>query len=846
MKQFISIVYSLFLCMSASAQSSPAKDFGVFSVNHSDYLSQHDVVYLDPDYNGFNGFPLGNGDLGGMIWCNEDGLQLQVNKTDLYDRPEDDLMTLRSAAQLKIDLGVPCFNYLYLNDFIGRLSLSKAEASFKSVTPFAETNITSWVDAGSNVWMFDCDTYYKGTASGGAEVSVSLERWGSRIFSGWYGGYDKNTAAGLGNSHTRILGNTILLKDSLSGGLSFVVACRIIGENVETRKVSERRIECIKAAKAHQKYRIILAVVTSEEADDPQKEAIKLLDRINESSFAAMKESHNDWWRSFWEKSFVKLGDSYTENLYYLRRYLMGSSSRGKYLSPFNGGLWVWNHDIRQWCTPHHWNTQESYWGLATQNDCELMKPYLSTYYRLLPQATLYAKDKGVDNAILWNEAHDFSGKMVGADWGNMVNNFTPASQMASIFWEYYEFSQDKKCLSDTIYPFMKKAAEFYLGYLKWDNARKEYYIYPSQPYEHAEDSNLKNCITDRYMIESLFKNCINAANALGCDKQKVKQWNHVITHLWEPPVLDTPNYGTVFGTAFRKDGTVYPDAASYNNGQYHFGAHTVQVFPAGVLGLDQKGSKYFSIAENIALRHPDGKNAITPGPIVAARLGLGEQAAKELSSSIRHLQHFNQGLFYNLDHWYGLSPYASEVKNSEVRTQRDYIFDSRIRYNNPDAGKSGLAAYPFVQCGMEPMGILGTTANEMLLQSQEGKIRIFPAVPDKWDCAFSLLARGAFIVSSQRKENGEIPAIEILSQKGNVCKIVLPWTDAKVRIINKGKSVNYSRTEDTITFQTGVDEKYLILPDDKPLVQKNHYTASPNKGAKNFHEATLGKERTF
>lgn len=845
MKQVVIILFSLFSCLPVNAQEKQAKEYGVFSVNHSDYLSQHDIVYLDPDYNGFNGFPLGNGDLGGMVWCNEDGLQLQINKIDLYDKPKNDLMTLRAAAQVKINLGIPCFNYLYLEDFAGRLSLAKAEASFKSATPFADTNITSWVDANSNVWVFDCETHYKGTLSEGADVSVSLKRWGSRVFNGWYGGYDKNVSAGLGNSRTYISGNTILLEDSLSGGLSFVVACRIIGEDVSARKVSERKVEATKAAQTHQKYKIILSIVTSEEAGNPQQEAIRLLDKMNEKNVAESKASHQEWWQNFWEKSFVKLGDNYIENIYYLKRYLMGSSSRGKYLSPFNGGLWVWNHDIRQWCTPHHWNTQESYWGLAAQNDCELLKPYLSTYYRLIPQATQHAKSKGVNNAILWNEAHDFSGQMVGADWGNMVNNLTPASQMASLFWEYFEFSQDKKCLNDTIYPFMKKAAEFYLGYLKWDKSKKEYYIYPSQPYEHSENSDLKNCITDRYMIEALFKNCIKAAKLLNCDKQKVQQWSHVLAHLWEPPILDLPQGGKVFGLAFKKDGTPYPDVAAYNNGQYHFGAHTVQVFPAGVMGLDQKSSEYFAIAENIALNHPREKNAITPGPIVAARLGLGQQVLNELSSSIRSLQHFNQGLFYNLDHWYALSPYAGKVKDADVVTQRDYIFDSRITYNNPDAGKSGLAAYPFVQCGMEPLGILGAAVNEMLLQSQEDKIRIFPAVPEKWECAFSLLARGAFVVSSQRTEKGEIPGVQVLSQKGNVCKIASPWPNKKVQVLNKGKNVTYTVHENVITFKTNENEKYLILPSDEQLTSPL-YSGSPNKGIKSFHEAILGKKRTF
>lgn len=533
------------------------------------------------------------------------------------------------------------------------------------------------------------------------------------------------------------------------------------------------------------------------------------------------------------------------ENIYYLRRYLMNCSSKGKYLSPFNGGLWVWNRDIRQWCTPHHWNTQESYWGLAAQNDCELIKPYMATYFRLIPQAERYAGVRGVKDAILWNEAHDFSGNMVGANWSNMANNFTPASQMASIFWEYFEFSQDRECLRDTIYPFMKKAAEFYLQYLKWEPQKQEYYIFPSQPYEHAANSQLKNCITDRYMIEALFKNCIKAASILRCDKKKVKAWSHVIDHLWGPPILETPN-GKVFGTAFYPDGKVYPEAERYGNDEYHFGAHTTQVFPAEVLGLDQEGTEYFDIAKNVALHHPDGKNAITPGPIVAARLGLGEQVVKELSNSINRLQHFSQGLFYNLDHWYQLSPYAGKVPGADVITQRDYVYDSRVRYNVPDAGNSGLSTRPFIQCGMEPMGIYGTAINEMLLQSHEGKIRVFPAIPKHWEGAFTLLARNAFIVSSSINKEGDILGINIVSQKGNICKVQSPWKGKKIVVISKGGAVHYKQMDGVVSFRTEPGASYLLYAEGKCPHAKKSYTDSPNYQVKKFGEAILGKERTF
>ena len=61
----------------------------------STYLSKHDIVYKTPAYEGFEGFPVGNGDMGGMVWNSYNGLEVQLNKNDLFDQPnKESLATL--------------------------------------------------------------------------------------------------------------------------------------------------------------------------------------------------------------------------------------------------------------------------------------------------------------------------------------------------------------------------------------------------------------------------------------------------------------------------------------------------------------------------------------------------------------------------------------------------------------------------------------------------------------------------------------------------------------------------------------------------------------------------------
>ena len=809
-----------------------------------DYLTKHDIVYKTPAYKGSEGFPIGNGDLGGMIWNHKNGIEIQVNKNDLFDQPgEESLATLRGGARLSIDLGTPGFEWLYLDDFDGRLSLKNAEVSFYAETPFAENRISSWIAADRNVWIVQINSSNKEKFANASTIRVGLERYGSRAFPGWYGGYSKNTTTGLGNTRSEIRAKDIILEETFNG-LKFSIVCRVIGDDVRPQKISSNRVELETGTLKDHNISLLVSLVTSNESDTPTLSAMELLDEVEDETIEVLKEKHRSWWHSFWERSFVHLGDDYIENIYYLRRYLMGSSSRGKFPVVFNGGLWTWNHDVRNWVTPHHWNTQQQYWGLCPQNDCELLHPYLNTYFDRIPEAEKHAELRGSQNAILWSEPHDFFGSMTFWDRGDMINNFTPASQIAGFFWEYYQYTGDGIFLEEKAYPFLKKAAEFYVQKLEWDSQKDEYYIYPSQPYESPRSNDLKNPVTDRNMIISTMSACIEAAQILNLDKNKIKEWQHIINHIWPIPYVEQSGVGETVHLAYHPDGSIYPGQELAGDWLNHFSANTLLVFPANIIGLDQEGSREFKAMVNTVKDHVPYRNAISPDPIVAARLGLGNVVIERLTEGIRRLQHFPQGLFYNIDHWYNLSLYADSLKQPDITAQRDYIYDERAHY--PD----GHPANPFIQCGLEPMSVIGAAVNEMLLQSNEEKIRIFPAVPEGWAPAFKLRARGAFVVSSKLREDGSIPGILIESQAGNVCTLVNPWKDVKVsvfRIDVERNSVSHKTKEnDLIEFRTQPDASYVIFPEGKKVGEITTFKGKRNEESKSFLEATLGKDRNF
>jgi alpha-L-fucosidase 2 len=71
-----------------------------------------------------------------------------------------------------------------------------------------------------------------------------------------------------------------------------------------------------------------------------------------------------------------------------------------------------------------------------------------------------------------------------------------------------------------------------------------------------------------------------------------------------------------------------------------------------------------------------------------------------------------------------------------------------------------------------------------MLLQSHNGIIRVFPAVPADWkDISFeNLRTEGAFLVSATRKR-GRVGSITIRSERGGVARVKSPWRNKIVTL---------------------------------------------------------------
>ena len=79
-----------------------------------------------------------------------------------------------------------------------------------------------------------------------------------------------------------------------------------------------------------------------------------------------------------------------------------------------------------------------------------------------------------------------------------------------------------------------------------------------------------------------------------------------------------------------------------------------------------------------------------------------------------------------------------------------------------------------------------------MLLQSRDGVIEVFPAVPSGWkDVRFERLrAVGAFLVSAEMRD-GAVASLRVFSERGGCLRIRSPYDgQIRVREMKAGESV--------------------------------------------------------
>jgi alpha-L-fucosidase 2 len=873
---------------------------GKWKIAWPERLSQHDVVYLSPPEDPTLGLPIGNGDMGALVWTTDRELVLAINKCDTWDdekggsfhnwgrAEEENYTSLRHCARLVIALDCPVFDPLYQQDFQGRLDLAAAVASLQATTPFGKVSVSSYLSADPAVLVVRCET----SGSEAYSPRVKLERWGSRVFGHWYSQVVRDPTRGLEGTETTIEQNRIVIQQQLRT-LSFVVAAQVVpdGQGVQPQRLHSRGGAVDLPAKQQSAFTIFVTAVTSENNSNPRAEAHRILDRATAQGEAVIRQKHEHDWREFWSRSMIALPEKYLENYWYLNLYLANSGSRGAYPPHFCNGLWGWNRDFVPWVYYFHWNMQWYAWPLQAANHAELAQPYFRYRRAQLPHAGEFASQELKKPGAFFADVADRHGYN---DTGTKDNR-TPGAQIALDFWRQYIYTGNEVFLRDAAWPVIREVTRFNAACLHLGPDGR-YHISGTSAYEGSP--LFDDTITDLAMIRALFPVAIRVGKIMANNPDELQTWQKMLDNLapFHLAELSSSEYERRGDELVHRSGLapgkqlasrqVYAvgcdSSGKWIRNRYAPGSgveayygipdpEIAPVFPAGVIGLANRDSDLFKAAVTQLRLHPKaevtdpkslcksasmtGEDGIgcmgwCPYPIALARLGLAEELVSELINSVSTYQFYPQGFGH-----YG--PYFVFKRDQEFRWNQNLARDASGSLPEKQASLFPFPTWPFRHFDNETMPIVACAINEMLIQSCDDTIRICPSVPSSWNVRFDLAAAGGFRISAEQKD-GRVVFVSLESRLGGQCRIVHPWPSEGppvcLEVTPQGPSQQWKLSEEVVGpdrvfhWDTVAGHRYLLVRSEADLQtwKVTYDTPERRPAPRTLKQAKLGRERLF
>ena len=145
----------------------------------------------------------------------------------------------------------------------------------------------------------------------------------------------------------------------------------------------------------------------------------------------------------------------------------------------------------------------------------------------------------------------------------------------------------------------------------------------------------------------------------------------------------------------------------------------------------------------------------------------------------------------------------------ARIGVSPDFLIDG-IRRNIETFGLPNLL-FRHHGGGIEHLTTVPATINEMLMQSHERIIRLFPCWNRNDDASFkNLRADGAFLVSSELK-NGVIASLSVKSLQGRECTVQCEGVKSVIRTSDK-KKIRFTEDHGVISFRTEKNTEYKII----------------------------------
>ena len=448
--------------------------------------------------------------------------------------------------------------------------------------------------------------------------------------------------------------------------------------------------------------------------------------------YADAYKVHRAWWQRFWDKSVVSLPDSVLEKQWYLEQYKFGSAARAD-MPPItlqavwtadNGKLPPWKGDFH-----HDLNTQLSYWPAYGANHLDEEIGFTNWLWSHRDAFRRYTEGFFGRGGLNVPGVTTLDGEPMGG-WCQYSMSPTVSAWLGHHFYLHWRYSGDRTYLEERAYPWIAGTATF-LEQLSVKDAQGRRRL-PLGSSPEINDNRREAWFPtmtnyDLALTRFTFDKAAELAGALG-KSDEAAHWRQVGSE-WGDYVYD-------------ESGLNFAEGLPYTESHRHF-SHLMAFHPLGLLDPSQGDSvrrilqNSMETLERIGPEWWCGYSYSWVGGMWA-RMGDGERAAAALRD-------FAQCFC---------------LKNSF--------------HANGDQSRSGKSNFTYRPFTLEGNMAFASSLQEMLLQSHTGTVRIFPAIPPSWkDVSFrTLRTEGAFLVSAAMRD-GKVSEVKVCSPVGGPLRVL-------------------------------------------------------------------------
>jgi hypothetical protein len=491
---------------------------------------------------------------------------------------------------------------------------------------------------------------------------------------------------------------------------------------------------------------LVAGIVSSDDSSSYQSTADQMVDTLTQQNVNDHNAAHRSWWQNYWNQSYVEIADKDIEKSWYGSLYLLACVSRTGKYAP---GLWGnWITGTMNWHGDYHtnYNYEAPFYAALTTNHIPQMDSYDQPVLDWMSRGEQLATQNGFQG-VLYTVGISPEGTSADTQLHNQKSN---AANLASDMVMRYEQTRDTTYAAK-VYPYLKQVGLFWQHYLTKDSSGT-YNITNDAPQEDDAYPQT-NSILSLGLVHLLMQGLIDISTALGQDSGTRATWSDINAHLAPLPTM-TQNGQTVFretstGTAWVNGGNDIDIQA---------------VYPGGQVGLDSSAA-LLQTAQN------------TVGQLTAAWHGGNAPAT-----------------FYAAAARVGYDP-ATILSNLHTEATTN-------SYPNMGIHHSGG--------GIENLNVTTSGLDEMLLQSFQHDVKVFPDWPANSNAKFGdLLADGGFLVSSSISGNS-VQYVRAVSQKGGNLVFTNPWPGSAVQVYRNGTDAG-TVSGGKITLATSVGETITL-----------------------------------